>query len=120
VHGFISVLPKKITFSELWSRLRTLRTYHEQVRAYLRALQCRQPSDDYPDLHQDAREEWPILEQAITSNNARRRIVLTEHWQDACPTCHIKMPSRQAFKLETIGIATAKGCCNRVVIWRKA
>ena len=64
VQGYASVLSPQISFSELWPRLRTLRTYQEQVRSYQRALEDGKASEDYPDLRRDAREEWPVLEEA--------------------------------------------------------
>ena len=115
--GYVAVLPPQASFSELWPHLRSLRTYGEQVRAYLKAFEDRRPAaDDNADLRQDAREEWPILEQAITSEKARRRVVPAKT-TDACPKCNMMLPKAEAFKLRTVGVATAKGCCSRVVIW---
>jgi hypothetical protein len=44
-----------------------VRTYEEQIRAYVQALKSGRPTpDDYPDLPTEAREEWPVLEAALT------------------------------------------------------
>lgn len=115
VQGFLSVLPPQNPWPDLWPRLRALRTHQEQVRSYLRALADGRPSDEYPDLRNDARE--PVLEKAITSEAARKRVVMVDRSPDVCPRCHIMLPQGEAFKLRTMGVAMAKGCCSRVVIW---
>jgi hypothetical protein len=118
VKGYIAALAPQTSFAELWPRLRALRTYQEQVRSYLRALKDGQPSaDGYSDLRHDAREEWPVLEEAITSEKARRRLAVMSQASETCPRCYIRLPQGEAFKLRSMGVATAKGCCNRVVIW---
>ena len=119
VSGFAAVLPPRISFMEIWPRLQALRTYREQVRGYLRALEKGAPSEnDYPDLEQDANEEWPILKAAIVSDKIRRRrLVVSPHQADACPRCFVRLPTAEEAKLQSKRIATAKGCCGRVVIW---
>lgn len=120
VSGFAAVLPPQISFIELWPCLQALRTYHEQVRGYLQALEQRAPlENDYPDLEHDAHEEWPILKDAIVSDRIRRRLVFSTGEADSCPCCFVMLPTAEEAKLQSIGIATAKGCCNRVVIWAR-
>lgn len=114
--GFQSVLPQQTTFSELWTRLRTLRTYQEQVHSYLQALEHGKPSSDYPDLPSEAREEWPVLEDAITSTQSRAKLLFAKGALGVCPRCHITLPSSEVYKLQSTGIATAKNCCGRIVI----
>ena len=94
-----------------------MRTYPEQIRAYLFALREGKPNADYSDLARAAHEEWPVLEDALTSENSRKRILELSRWQEACPRCHIVLPESEAFKLKSTCIATAKNCCNRIVIW---
>jgi hypothetical protein len=116
VLGFQSVLPQQTRFSELWTRLRTLRTYQEQVLSYLQALELGKPSSDYPDLPSEAREEWPVLVDAITSAQSRAKLLFTNGALGVCPRCHIRLPSSEVYKLQSTGIATAKSCCHRIVI----
>ena len=117
VQGFRSALPETIGLEGLWQRLQSVRTYSEQVRSYLRALKERRPGTDYSDLAREAPEEWPVLEAAFTSEYSRKRILELNHWQDSCPRCNITLPTGEVFKLQSTHIATAKGCCYRIVIW---
>ena len=118
VRGFAALMPAQISFAALWPRLRTIRTFPEQVRAYLRALENQTPSEsDYPDLRQGASAEWALLESAITSETARTRLAITPRDIGACPCCFITLPAAEAARLRSIGIASARGCCSRVVIW---
>ena len=117
VQGFRSTLPETIGFEELWQRVQSVRTYPEQVRSYLRAVKERKPGTDYSDLAQEAPEEWPVLEAAVTSEYSRKKILELDHWQDSCPRCNITLPTGEIFKLQSTRIATAKDCCNRIVIW---
>lgn len=118
VSGFAAVLPPQISFIKLWQRLQALRTYPEQVRGYLHALEQGVPlENDYPDLEHDAHEEWPILKDAIVSDRNRQQRVVRTRDSDTCPRCFVRLPTAEEAKLQSIGIATAKGCCSRVVIW---
>ena len=117
VQGFQSILPQNVAFEELWTRLGQIRTYPEQVRAYLLALKNGKPATEYGDLAKEAREEWPVLEDALTSESSRKRILELSHWQESCPRCQISLPTSEVFKLQSLCIATAKNCCRRVVIW---
>jgi hypothetical protein len=119
VQGFQStILPQTVRFEELWLRLQRVRTYPEQVRAYLQALKNGKPAaTDYGDLAHEAHEEWPVLEDAITSKHSRKKILELSHWQESCPRCHILLPASEIFKLQSTCIATAKNCCRRIVIW---
>jgi hypothetical protein len=116
--GFASVLPQKVSFNDIWQDVQRLRTYHEQVRAYLQALEKGVPSEsDYPDLRRDAREEWPTLEAALADPKQRQRLAISPRAMDACPKCFIRLPAADAARLRSMGIATARGCCSRIVIW---
>ena len=120
VRGYQAVLRQQASFTELWARLAALRTFPEQVASYRQALEERTPSDGYPDLPTKVHEEWPLLEAALTSPQARRRIIFTSGSHEVCPRCHIKLPSGEIYKLQSFGIATAKNCCRRIVIWQGA
>jgi hypothetical protein len=117
--GFHALLPQQATFPELWVRLRELRTYPEQVRSYMQALEDGKPSSGYPDLPDQAREEWPVLEDALTSAPARGRLLFAKGSPEACPQCHIRLPSREIYKLRSTGVATTN-CCRKIVILPEA
>ena len=120
VRGYQAVLLQQATFAEPWARLAALRTFPEQVASYRQALEEGTPSDGYPDLPREVQEEWPVLEAAFTSPQARRGIVFTSSSHEVCPRCHIKLPSGEIYKIQSRGIATAKNCCRRIVIWQRA
>lgn len=114
--GFQSILPPRTSVEEIWAELRAVRTYPEQVRAYLAALERRAPSEGYPDLPNGARAEWRVLEDAITSDRAHRRILVTGRVDGACPDCNCVLPGSERIKLQSTGIATATNCCGRILI----
>jgi hypothetical protein len=118
--GFHALLPQQATFPELWVRLRALRTYPEQVRSYMQALEDGKPSGGYPDLPTQAPEEWPVLEDALTSAQSRDRLLFAKGSPEVCPRCHIKLPSGEIGRLQSTGVATAKNCCRKIVIWTEA
>ena len=122
VRGYQAVLQQQATFAELWPQLRAIRTFPEQVRTYRQAFHDGKPSDGYPDLPKEAHEEWPLLEAALTSSQARDQIFFTNGGAcEVCPRCHIKLPSGEISKLRSTGIATAKSCCQKVIIiWQVA
>jgi hypothetical protein len=116
--GLQSVLTQAATFPELWARVQKVRTYSEQVRAYVSALQSGQPSTEYAELAEAAREEWPALERALGSPQyAQDRVIVLPHWSNACPRHYMTLPAIEEAKLRTIGIATCKNCCNRVLLF---
>jgi hypothetical protein len=121
VRGYQTVLLQQEDFPELWLQVRDVRTYQEQVRSYLEALNTGKPSPDaYRDLQKDASEEWPVLEAAFTSPKARRRLLCANGSIDACPVDHIILPSVELDKLRAVGVATAKNCCRKIIIWQGA
>jgi hypothetical protein len=117
VKGFQSVLPQNLVLAQSWTELRRIRTYPEQVRTYLLALESGKPSSEYGDLAKEAREEWPTLEEAFTSDVARRRVLELRRWQESCPRCHMSLPTSEVFKLQSFCVATATNCCRRVIVW---
>lgn len=116
VAGFQSMLPPQVTVPELWARLCNLRTFGEQVSSYLRTWELGKASDGYEELPSHAPNEWPLLEGAISSPKLRERVVFAKAPFGACPRCHITLPQSEVSKLETIGVATAKSCCSRIVL----
>lgn len=117
VRGYQCVLLQQTTFPDLWARLAALRTFSEQVASYRQAFENRTPSDDYADLATKVPEEWPLLEAALTSPRARRRILFTRGAHEVCPLCHMKLPSNEVYKLRSFRIATAKNCCHSIIVW---
>lgn len=117
VSGFSGVLPQRATAAVSWSSVQQIRTFSEQVRAYLLALKDGKPSSEYCELAKEAVEEWPVLEDALTSAPARTRILELNRFQESCPCCHISLPTSEAFKLKSLCVATAKNCCRRVIVW---
>jgi hypothetical protein len=117
VRGFAAVLPGQISFADIWPRLQAIRTFQEQVRAYVMALNQRKPAEEnYPDLPREAPSEWPVMSAAITDERLRARLAISPRETEACPKCFITLPASEAARLRTLGIASAKSCCSRVVI----
>lgn len=117
VTGFRAVLPQKVTAGEVWERVNEIRTFPEQVRAYLVALNEGTHSSEYSELAKEAVEEWPVLEEALRSASARNRILQLDRYQESCPLHQISLPTWEAFKLKSLCVATAKNCCGRVIVW---
>jgi hypothetical protein len=115
--GFQSVLPQTKTFAELWPQLQGIRTYAEQVRSYLAALNSGGVGGEYGDLAQAAEEEWPALKAALTAKEPFKKIIVLDRLTDACPRCYIGLPTGEVGKLRSVGIATTKNCCRRILVW---
>lgn len=116
VRGFQSILPQSRTFEEMWSDIKAIKTYPEQVRSYLQSLQNGAGVSGFDDLPAAAVEEWQDLKQALESRDGKRLLILKQ-FSEACPRCHIYLPTGEIFKLRSVGVATTKNCCRRVVIW---
>jgi len=116
VHGFQSTLLQTIGVSEAWNELQSARTFAEQVRAYLAALKAGEASTEYSDLPAAASEEWCILRDAIGSPEVAESILVLDEWSDACPRHNMTLPLGEIHKLRSVGIATTKNCCQRVLI----
>jgi len=117
VQGFQSVLIQTTSFAEAWVQVQTVRTFPEQTRAYLLALKTGHPSAECPDLPNAVPEEWPVLQDALTSPNSRNRLLVLDKWSSACPIHHMTLPAFDLSNLETIGIATARNCCRRILLY---
>jgi hypothetical protein len=117
VQGFQSILIQTIAWADAWELVRAARTFPEQIRSYLSALETGQPSAGYSDLQAAAVEEWPVLENALTSKDARKRILVFDKWSNSCPLHYMTFPTIEISKLRTVGVATAKNCCSRVIIY---
>jgi len=114
------VLLQQQGFEQLWKQVRGVRTYEEQIRGYVQALNSGQPApDDYPDLPTDAREEWSVLEAALASPDGCKKLLFAKR-PDTCPVHNMKLPQAELYKLRSVGIATAKSCCSKVIIWQGA
>jgi hypothetical protein len=114
--GFQSVLPQTKTLEELWPQLQVIRTYAELVRTYLEALKNGNADGDFADLAKAAEEAWPVLRDALKSKNSSKITVLKSP-TDYCPRHQLALPTGEANKLRSVGVAMAKNCCSRVLIW---
>jgi hypothetical protein len=120
VQGFQSVLIPPVPtvgFAEVWEQIRTARTFSEQIQAYLSALKTGKPSTQYDDLPRAAPEEWPVLEDALNSQASDGRILVLNEWRRSCPIHCRTLPRIEESKLRTVGIATAKNCCQRILVY---
>ena len=115
VHGLEEFLGTGESLANLWSEVQKIRTFSEQVKEYLVALECSTPSDGYPDLGEEARDEWPSLREAFISQSSRRKILVIRERLDACPHCFIRLPVFERGKLRSIHVATCRSC-GRIII----
>lgn len=119
VRNYQAVLVQQEPFAALWMRVQQVRTYQEQVKAFLRALETGEPApDDYPDLPSAVPEAWPILAKALKTRDARK-LLFARRTTEACPEHHMSLPQHEVDRLRTTGIAIAKNCCGKVVIRRE-
>jgi hypothetical protein len=114
--GFQSVIPQQMAFDELWGKLRGIRTYDEQRRAYVSAFEQGEATDDYSDLALAVPNEWPVLEGALTSHRLRSRLYIATEKAVTCPVCNIALPESERRKMGHVGVATAINCCRRVIL----
>jgi hypothetical protein len=103
--------------AKVWEAVDQIRTFPERVCAYLVALKEGMSSSEYRELAKEAVEEWPVLEEALSSPSARNRILELNRYQESCPLHQISLPTSEAFKLKSMCVATAKNCCHRVIVW---
>jgi hypothetical protein len=114
--GFLVVITPGTTFADLWSQLGGVRTFAEQIGDYLLAYRQNTPVVGNLDFEKEAPDEWPILRAALGPGSARNRILITPKTMTSCPKCHIGLPRIEVNKLLQIHVATAKNCCNRVIV----
>ena len=117
VQGLHAVLPQTKTRDELWPQLQAIRTFPEQVRSYVAALDGKASTGEFPDLPVVAEEEWTLMKQALKPNDGPRKVLVCEKFPATCPEHHLGIPTGEIGKLKAIGIATAKNCCRKVLIW---
>jgi hypothetical protein len=121
MRNYQAVLLQRETFADLWNRVGQVRTYSEQIQAYVTALERGEAAPaDYPDLPSAASDVWLSLEKAFKSPQYRKRLVFMKGLREACPVDHVNLPRIELEKLKKIGIATAKNCCGRVIIRTEA
>lgn len=117
VQGLHAVLPQSRSFEELWTQVQSIRTFPEQVRSYVAALDGKASPADFPDLPGAAEEEWEAMKKALQNNNAARKVLVCEKFPATCPEHHLGIPNCEEQKLHSFGIATAKNCCRRILVW---
>jgi len=115
-HGFAGILPRERPWAELWTGVSECLTSREQRRAYLDAMKGGLPSGGYPDLPTGSPREWPALRRAVITDAGKRHVMLVEEGATSCPKCNVALPPSELAKLRSSGIATALGCCERVMI----
>ena len=116
VRGYQSVLVQKVEFAELWERLQTVRTFSELAKSYVSDLVLGQFSSGYLELVREIPEEWEVLREALTSEEARSKVIILDHFVTACPIHNRTLPSGELQKLREKSIATAKSCCRKILI----
>ena len=116
VRGFQTVMVPIQEMIAVWSAVQGETTATEQVRSYLTALRARQPSAAYGRLEAMAPDAWPILVEAVTSDRARKHILIAPTATNACPACHSVLPASEIHKLHHIRVAVALNCCGRIII----
>jgi hypothetical protein len=116
--AFVHALAPSTDFDPIWRQLQKTKSLPEQVNAYLRAFETRQPADNYLDLPISAPDCWPVLEAAISDDEMRDQILLITQPSYYCPKCYTALTPQDASDLETIGVALARNCCGRVLILR--
>jgi len=62
-------------------------------------------------------EEWPVLLGALSNERVRRNVLLGGREQASCPKCHTLLPTAEAAKYRARLVATARNCCQRVIIF---
>ena len=97
--------------------MQEIRTYPELVRSYLDALKKGGSANEFPELARAAKEEWSTLKAALTSKDPFKNIIEAKVFSDACPKCNLALPTSELSKLRSVGIATARNCCGRIIIW---
>jgi hypothetical protein len=116
VQGPRSVFNPDACFAGLWRDVQSIRTVREQVWAYLDDFRAGSVSHLYPDLATACPEEWPTLAEALNSERARQNILVISTGREACPKCNRGLPMAEVHKLRQHDLATARNCCDRVLV----
>jgi hypothetical protein len=115
VEAFRTALALSVNFGPRWEAIKNVRTMPEQVRSYLAAVSSSNPSSGYPDM-QMQKEEWPILENAISDPSCRDGFRVVARSETSCPRCSRGLPQQELYKLRSQSVAIARNCCGRVLI----
>lgn len=113
-----SIQPIEKGVRELWDKILNIRTYPEQMRSFLAALESGDLSVKFDDLATAIPVEWRVLKDVIAIPARRTRIHFIEGFADACPQHGMGLPQAEQNKLRTIGVATAANCCGKILIDR--
>lgn len=114
----IEVLPAKTTAAEAWSGIKSVRTFPEQVRNLLNAIDDGSANDGYPDLPEALGSDWAAFSSAVTSASARKSLLLTDAPTITCPACDIRLAPAEDARMRSIGVARAGNCCRRFIVVR--
>ncbi len=112
VRGFIQILTPEFDFKALFNEIRGVRTFQEEVGLYRHAGSGPLHAADFPALA--TLPEWSQLAEATPAT--RGRIQFLSKYTDACPRDHIKLPTGEAGRLKSKGVARAANCCNAILM----
>ncbi|MFC0386882.1 hypothetical protein [Muricoccus vinaceus] len=115
VERFRALLAPNADLLSSWSRLGTVITMPEQIRAYLADMRLGRASGCYPDLKAEDRE-WPLLERAIANEADRRKVLTVARGADFCPKHGRVLPRNEAQRLRQRSVARALDCCGSVLL----
>ena len=109
VRGFARILTPDIDAVALWSAIRDVMTFQEEVKLYHLAASGPLAPSDFPALA--TLPEWPKLAGA-----KRKGIYFVSKNANGCPHHHMKLPTSEAFRLQTIGVGRALNCCEAILL----
>lgn len=119
VRNCLTVLRQQEPLEDLWRRVQEVRTYQEQVDAYVRALEAGVAAPaEYPDLPRVAADAWPAMARALNTPGATSTLLYVNGTAESCPVHHMSLPTHEIDRLRTTGIAMARNCCGKVLIQR--
>ena len=98
--GFQAARLESKTFAEFWPQVQAIRTYQEQARSFLDALDGKTPSGEFAELEQAAKEEWPTMKTALGSKDPYGRIIPVPRVSDLRPRWYIGLPSGRGWQAQ--------------------
>jgi hypothetical protein len=108
VQGFTRILAPDFDFEHLWEMIRSVRTSQEEIKEYRLSGTPAAPGPEFPYLA--AMPEFGNISAA-----ARKRLIFMPRYAEACPYCHLVLPSAEAFRLRESEITRAD-CCGRILL----
>ena len=115
----IAYIGRGIDLKGFWMRIRACRSLPEQNKSYLDQLRGRAAIGEYPDLMADP-DLWQILGRGLVAPPGWNLALEARPGYDACPRCNIGLPIAEVRRLHGRYVATARNCCNRIVLGTQA